>query len=74
MHLTDSLTRSILLLLMIGGKDQYIVFFQFLHILVHGLGNSGVAEVKSIAYRNLLSLNMIIPVFAPVDREHCTKG
>ena len=44
MLLTDLLMRSTLLLLMIGGKDQLIAFFQFLHILVRGPGNSGVGE------------------------------
>lgn len=53
MLLTDSLMRSTLLLLMNGGKDQCIVFFQFWHILVLGPGNSGGVEVKSIVFRNL---------------------
>lgn len=53
MHLTDSLMRSILLLHMTGGKGLCIVYFQFLHILVPGPGNSGGREVKFIAFRNM---------------------
>lgn len=53
MHLTDLLMRSILLLHMIGGKGLCIVYFQFLHILVPGHGNSGGKEIKFTAFRNM---------------------
>lgn len=53
MHLTGSLMRSILLLLMTGGKGLFIVYFQFLHILVLGPGKSGGKEIKFIAFRNM---------------------
>lgn len=59
---------------MIGGKDQFIVYFQCLHILVPGPGNSGGGEVKFIVFRNLSSLNMIILVSALADLEPYTKG
>lgn len=59
---------------MIGGKDQYIAYFQFLHILVPGPGNSGGEEVKFIVFRNLLSLNTTIHVSALADLEPYTRG
>lgn len=74
MLLTDLLTRSTLLLHMIGGRGQSIVYLQCLHILVPGPGNNGAAEIKFIVFRNMSSLNMIIHVSGLADPEHYTKG
>jgi len=62
---TVLLMRSIWWLHMSGGKDQYIVYFLFLHILVPGLGSNGAEEKKSIVFKSMLNLNMIIHVSAP---------
>lgn len=59
---------------MIGGKDQCIVYFQCLHILVPGPGNSGGGDVKFIVFRNSSSPNTIIHVSALADLEPYTKG
>lgn len=74
MLLTDSLMRLIQLLHMIGGKGQYTAYFQCLHILVHGHGNSGVGGIRFIVFRNLSNLNMIIHVSAHVGQGLYTKA
>lgn len=74
MLLIDSLMRLTQLLHMIGGKGQCTVYFQCLHILVHGHGNSGVGGIRYIVSRNLSNPNMIIHVSAHVDQGHYTKA
>lgn len=74
MLLIDLLMRSILLLLMIGGKDRYTVYFQLWHILVLGLGSIGGKESKLVGFRNMSNLNMTILVYAPVVPVLCIKG
>lgn len=73
MLLTDSSMRLTRLLHIIGGKDQCTAYLQCLHILVLGPGNSGVGEIKFIAFRNMSSLSMIILVYDPADHELYTK-
>lgn len=71
--LTDSLMRLTQLLHMIGGKDQYTAYCQFLHILVHGHGNSGVGGTRFIGFKNLSNLSMIIHVSVHADQGPYTK-
>jgi len=74
MLLIDLSMKSTQLLHMIGGKDQCIVYFRLLHILVLGPGSIGGEGSKSVAFRNMLNLNMTILVYGPVDHVLCTKG
>uniref|UniRef100_A0A0D9W2D7 DUF8003 domain-containing protein n=1 Tax=Leersia perrieri TaxID=77586 RepID=A0A0D9W2D7_9ORYZ len=55
------------------GIDLYTVYFQYLHILVPGLGSNGAEERKSIVFKSMLNLNMTIPVFALADHELSIK-
>jgi hypothetical protein len=57
-----------------GGKVPSIVFFQYLHILVPGLGNNGAEERKVIVFKNMLNLNTIIHVSALADHGLYIKG
>lgn len=59
---------------MSGGKDLYIVYFLFLHILVPGLGSNGAEERKSIVFKSTLNLNMTIRVFALAGRGLSIKA
>jgi hypothetical protein len=74
MLLTVLLMRSIWWQPLSGGKVLCIVFFQYLHILVPGLGSSGAEERKVISFKNMLNLNMIIHVFALADHGLYIKG
>lgn len=74
MLLIDLSMKSTPSLHMTGGRDQCIVYFRLLHILVLGPGSIGGEESKLVAFRNMLSLNMTIPVYAPVDHVLYTKG
>lgn len=74
MLLTDSLMRSTQLLRMIGGKGQFTVYCQCLHILVPGPGNSGDRGKKYIGFRNMLNRNMTIHVSALADHVLYTRG
>lgn len=74
MLLTVLSMRSIWWLHTSGGKDLYIVYFQYLHILVPGLGSNGAEERKSIVFKSTLNLNMTIHVFALADHEHSIKA
>lgn len=58
---------------MIGGRVQCIAYFLSLHILAHGLGNNGGGEAKFIAFRSMLSQNMIILVYGPAVHVLYTK-
>lgn len=58
---------------MIGGKGQFIAYFQSLHILVPGPGSNGVGERRFISFRSLLSLNMTTLVYALADHELSIK-
>jgi hypothetical protein len=71
---TVLLMRSIWWLHMSGGKDQYIVYFLFLRILVPGLGSSGAEEKKSIVFKSMLNLNTIIHVFVPAGHGLSIKA
>lgn len=74
MLLIGSLMRSILLLHMNGGRDLFIAYFSFLHILVLGLGSNGGEERKFIAFRNMSNQNMTTHAFVRADHELFTKG
>jgi len=71
---TVLLMRSIWWLHMSGGKDQYIVYFLFLRILVPGLGSNGAEEKKSIVFKSMLNLNTIIHVSAPAGHGLSIKA
>lgn len=66
--------RLMLLLLINGGKEQFIAFFVFLPTHLHGHGSNGVEDWNFNVYGNLFDQNMIIHAYGLADLGLFMKG